>query len=152
MRGFPLLSTLAVIVLLAIARAPLYRTIAVGDSIDRPDAAEDRVGSNQTAAAKEALAPVQVRIVGTAEMAKVRVEHLGKVIIEKEAGSSFEQTLPGLLVPPEGIEFWVEAKFVEQDRRVALSIEIETDTGELLRQTLWGERGVITDSATLLRR
>lgn len=95
------------------------------------------------------MSPALVKIVSTAEILKVRVEHKGQVIMEKSGGSSFEESLPELSIPSGGIEFWVEAKFVEKNQRVALGIEVEADTGDVWKCVLWGEDGVITDAATL---
>lgn len=150
MRGFPLLSTLVVIVLLALAKGPLYRSIAVGDSIEHAEMEEESGIEGLTNG--ETSSQAVVKIVGTEKIVKVRVEHLGKVIMEKAEGSSFEETLPGLVVPPEGIEFWIEAKFAKKNQRVALSIEIETDTGDVWKRTLWGEDGVIADAVALQNR
>ncbi len=146
MRGYPLLNTILVIVLLALARGPLYRSIAVGDSIDH----EHIVGENT--AEDEASAPAILKIVGTSPLVKIHVEYMGKVIVEKGGDSSFEEPLPGLTLPPGGIEFWVEAKFADKDQWVALSFEIETDTGDVWKRTLWGKDGVIADAVVLLNR
>lgn len=147
MRGFPLLSTFLVIVILVMARGPLYRSIAVGDSIDHANLVEEKAGRKMVT---DNEASASVKIVATAHIEKIRVEHLGKVIIEKSGDSSFEEALPKLFIPPVGIEFWVEAKFADKNQRVALSIEIETDTGDVWKGTLWGEDGVIADSVILL--
>ena len=147
MRGFPLLSTVIVIVLLALARGPLYRSIAVGDSLKHAESEE--ISDTEMLADSETSVQTMVKIVATDEIVEVRVEHLGKVIIEKSGGSSFEEALPGLPVPSEGIEFWVEAKFAKKNQKVALSIESETDTGDVWKRTLWGEDGVIADAVFL---
>ncbi len=151
MRGFPLLSTLVAILLLSLARSPLYRSIAIGDSLGQVEVLEEETGTGEFVG-KGPSTPVLAKIMGTEKITKIRVEHLGNVIIEKEGSSSFEEVLPEVVIPPGGIEFWVEARFAKKNQRVALGIRIETDTGDVWEGTLWGEDGVIADAVTLQSR
>lgn len=152
MRGFPLLGTLAVIAFFVAAWWPLRALTGsrpAGPGNDSSAASAVSEGAPQSVGTLENFT---LRITTSRPVEKLVVEHLGKPVLEFDAplgGSDLERRLEGIALPPEGIEFWLDAAFVPgpvetpEPFRVALSVEIIPDDPE--RETrqisLWGAPG-----------
>ena len=147
MRGFPLVNTLVVLAFFALAWFPLSRL--TGDS--KQEAGPLNEG-------QEALQPdvnevvesggVTLRVFSTHDLKQLKVEYLGKTVMSLgEAGQSteLEQKVEGVELVPEGIEFWVDARFsdVADSQRAAVGIEAVPDNPEIesIQVTLWGRAG-----------
>ncbi len=141
MRGFPLLSALFVVLLSLLAWWPLHRFTA--------NEQVSMVKQSDLIESKSEL--VRVRITGTGKMMNLQIQHLGKVIIAGGGDDTFVQEVEGLVIPNEGLDLWVEAEFVEKDKRSALEIEIGVDSDDFVSRTLWSKDGVISDSVYFQR-
>lgn len=141
MRGFPLINVILVIAFFALAWWPLQR--AVGKK-----APEDETASSETAS-EEAFT---LQITSSHPLASLSVAHLNAPLFSIDApGDAMDELEDGreienISVPPEGIEFWIEASFSGADddsQRPVLSLElVPADVErELKPVTLWGDLG-----------
>ncbi|MBL9152334.1 MAG: hypothetical protein JNK37_07615 [Verrucomicrobiales bacterium] len=151
MRGFPLIGALAMAMAFLLAWWPLQRLL----STDARDEAADTPAPVMTVEAPSAepeADSLSLRIYATAGIDRLRVEHLGQVVVDRERIPEPETTapLPGLVLPPEGVEFWVEASLSPApgaSPRAALAVELISDGHEPLRRTLWtDDAGGIADT------
>jgi len=80
---------------------------------------------------------------------KLSLSHLGQLLLTVNAPdteSEIEQAIEGVEIPPEGIEFWVEAGLASatgENQQPAIQLElIPEDLGREPRTvTLWGQTG-----------
>ncbi len=148
MRGFPLLGTLAVVAFFAAAWWPLRALTEA-----RPaNASEYSPPSESDSSSAVSLETLTVRVGSSRPLERLIVEHLGKPVLVIDTptdGGDIERRLEGIALPPEGVEFWIDATFVPgtgdnaDTHRVALSVEILPDDPEREpRQiSLWGDPG-----------
>ena len=103
------------------------------------------------------VALVSMRVVATAEIKRLRVEHLGVVIVDSPQPSGLmeiSRQLSDIHFPAEGVDFWIEADLEnvgetggDATAPAALRLELEDSDGELYRHTLWTDGGsAIADS------
>ena len=150
MRGFPLIGALAVAMAFALAWWPLQRLLSAAGTTDEP-AAPAPLATMEDAPETE-TAPLSLRVYATAPMNRLLVEHLGQPVMDRETPVSTEITepLPGVALPPEGVEFWIEATLAPAAGaapRAALAVELIAEGQEPLRRTLWtDEAGAIADT------
>ena len=152
MRGFPLLSTVLIIVGFAVAWWPLQHSIKVAEAASNPEIESEISPITPLDGHAEPLTETEsnlceVRIFASAPWQSLRVESLGKVIIENTGADTVQ--IPDLNLPsddPQGFDLWIDASFVDDTERVALGIEIENSYGEVIQKTLWSEAGTIADS------
>ena len=141
MRGFPLLNVILVVAFLSVAWWPLQR--AVGDKTPEGGPAE----SKPSAAGEYSL-----QVTSSHPLAGFSVSHLNAPLLTIDgAGDAmddleFGHELGGIEIPPEGIEFWIEASFSgadEDGQRPVIGLElVPADVErELEPVTLWGEAG-----------
>ena len=144
MRGFPLFNTLLVAFLFFLAWWPL-RQLATssiefeGDSVDLYGSESNSEPAPEGTAA-EGAAPVEIRVFSSSPLARLRVESLGQPVIDQsDIPGEITHEIESLRIPPEGIEFWVEAEFAERpaEGRVALGIEVAPSNRDSLTRTLW---------------
>ena len=156
MRGFPLLSTLLVAAAFLIAWWPL-RQLATNSEGDSSEAFEAHAheghehdhehdhGEPESPAGET----LEIRIFASAPIKQLRIDHLGEVLAEESVASGeWEQVIDAIVIPPEGIEFWVEAELAERaaEGRVALGIEVMPGDRESITRTLWAEGNTVADS------
>lgn len=153
MRGFPLFNTLLVAALLLVAWWPLRQLATNSMGGEARSQVEDGSGSGAFSDPDESglgeSLPLELRVLSSVPLKHLRIEYLGEPLID-EAGRSGEwiQTIHPFAIPPEGVEFWVEAEFAESgsDGRAALGIELTpSDRGPLTR-TIWSEGESIADT------
>jgi hypothetical protein len=100
--------------------------------------------------------PVTLRIFASAQVGRLRVEHLGKTVIDLPDGRQGEiiHKWEALELPKEGVEFWVEAELTKGPGaagRSALAIEVTPGDGEARMVTLWSdENGAVADTALFI--
>jgi len=150
MRGFPLLNTLLVLVGFFLAWWPLHQS-ATGNAdagaayASVAEEVMNDAGLEETEAGANIAA--RLKIISSAPLASLRVETLGETLIEfsspPEDGNAIEKELNAFAIPVEGVEFWVEATFVENPENkersspAALGIELAPDDRDPRTVTLW---------------
>ena len=141
MRGFPLLNVLIVVAFFAAAWWPLQHLVG------QPDA--------ETGASKESELAAgngenfTIRIMSSHPLKNLSLVHLGQPLLavnEPDPESEIEHAIESVEIPPEGIEFWVEAGLASaagENQRPAIQLEIipEDLERESRTVTLWGRPG-----------
>ncbi|MGI9241147.1 MAG: hypothetical protein ACR2RV_10115 [Verrucomicrobiales bacterium] len=139
MRGFPLLNVLIVVAFFAVAWWPLQRltgqaAAGVGASAEGGEAVGN--GENFT-----------IRVMSSHPLETLSLAHLGQpmlIIDDPGAESEFEHSIEGVEIPPEGVEFWVEAGLAGatgEHQRPAIQLELTPEDLERGPRTvtLWGQ-------------
>ena len=147
MRGYPLVSTVIVLFFFALAWIPLSQL--TGESANDSELLyEVQKAELQEPVEVVESSGVTLRVFATHELKQLKVEYLGKPVMsleETNQSTELEQKVDGVEITPEGIEFWVEARFTEvaEGQRSALGIEaVPNDPAlEPIQVTLWGRAG-----------
>ena len=142
MRGFPLLNVLIVVAFFAAAWWPLQHL--TGQSATA--AGQSSEGKSEDISRAENLT---LRATSSHPLETLTLEHLGQPLIKLEkpdAEQEIELAIGTVEIPPEGIEFWVEAALAGtpgEDQRPAIRLEVVPE--DLEREprtvTLWSQPG-----------
>jgi len=160
MRGFPLFNTLVVAAIFFLTWWPLRQlaTSTDGNHSETSDAhahAHEGHDHKHDDGKPENLAadPLEIRIFASAPIEQLRIEHLGEIVTDQSGVTGeWSQAIEGIAIPPEGIDFWVEAEFAEDktDGRLALGIEVTPSDRDSVTRTLWTDGTTIADSVLFL--
>jgi hypothetical protein len=149
MRGFPFLSTLLIVAGFAVAWWPLQRSIQIAEASSNRELEPQPSPATPTAVGDRTVGDsdlCELRIYASSPWQSLRVESLGEAIIESSDTATLDTPNLSLPLDPQGFDLWVEATFTDDSERVAVGIEIENSTGDVIQRTLWAEDGAIADS------
>lgn len=139
MRGSPpvqLALLLAGFLLVAVPLMQLTNAKNVGPEAAIPGANEAQTATPATLRVRFAHRPMQISI-----------KHGGRELLEGvEASESPVETGVDLVIPKEGVEFQVNAKWPEGTPDTALTVELEPDAMDTQSQTRWSVAGTMQET------
>ncbi len=155
MRGFPVLSTLVAIALLALAWWPLSYVTGKSSQTGAESGTDCPLTPLPTAAETGVSSPVPVFLTVRASHAPSKLTLVldGENEIDLAEGADWTGEITkelSIVIPTEGIEAWVEAQWPEDVANVALAISLTPEAGEERRVTLWSDGPELSDLAEFI--